>query len=211
MSRKTVRLLVAAFVLLSGGVTGRAEQLVVTLSQEHIVEAIELASDEKAAAKFLQSYVLQTRSGMGNGPLIGYMSTPFARVVLAVRAATKDGKTFSAADVTPDLVSPELRVMVLNQGAAYDAATAVAQVVTIVRGSPQVTVEPIRRAAATDDHHRLYAVSRDNAGALMLSFPLDVVVQGSQIRVAYSHVVRGSSAITNCKHCVVPIGAARLR
>jgi hypothetical protein len=148
---------------------------------------------------------------MGNGPLIGYMSTPFARVVLAVRAAKKEGKVFSAADVAPNLVSPELQVIVLNQSAAYDAATSVAQVVTVVRGTPQTTVEPIRRATAPDDHSRLYAVSRDNAGALVPSFPLDVVVQGSQIRVAYSHVVRGSSAITNCKDCVVPIGATRLR
>jgi hypothetical protein len=87
----------------------------------------------------------------------------------------------------------------------------VRRLVTVVRGTPQATVEPIRRATATDDHYRLYAVSRDNAGALVLSFPLDVVVQGSQVRVAYSHVVRGSSAITNCKDCVVPIGATRLR
>jgi hypothetical protein len=211
VSRNTTRLLIAAFVLLSSGTTGRAEQLAVTLSQEQIREAIELASDEKAATKFLQAYVLQSRSGMGSGPLIGYMSTPYARLVLAARAAKKDGKAFSAADVAPDLVSPELQVIMLNQSAAYDAATSVAQVVTVVRGTPPATVEPIRRATATDDHYRLYAVSRDNAGALVLSFPLDVVVQGSQIRVAYSHVVRGSSAITYCKDCLVPIGAARLR
>jgi hypothetical protein len=40
---------------------------------------------------FLDAYVVQTRAGWGNGPLIGSFSTPFARVVHAALAARKKG------------------------------------------------------------------------------------------------------------------------
>jgi hypothetical protein len=195
-------------------VTGAAarQRITASLAPDDVNEAIRLAGDPNGAAKFLQPYIVQSRSGMGTGPLIGYLSTPFSRVVLAARAAQKDGKTFSAADVTADLIVPELHVIVLNQVAAYDPVAAVAQLVVVAANGPSgEPIEPTRRGSVTQEHYRLYAIPRDNAGALMVTFPLDVVTPGRQIRVTYTHVVRGSTAATNCKECVVPLAATRLR
>ena len=73
------------------------------MTPESVDEAIRLAADDKATARFLGAYVVQTRAGWGNGPLIGSFSTPFARVVQAALAARKKGSPFATADVTPDL------------------------------------------------------------------------------------------------------------
>jgi hypothetical protein len=76
---------------LAAAETGAAQQVIVTMTPESVDEAIRLAADEKATAMFLDAYVVQTRAGWGNGPLIGSFSTPFARVVHAALAARKKG------------------------------------------------------------------------------------------------------------------------
>jgi len=70
-----------------------------TLSPDEIQEAVRLCLDERASAKFLQSYVLQTGTGVGTGPLLGYGSTPHARIVFAASTAKKAGRSFGPADV----------------------------------------------------------------------------------------------------------------
>jgi hypothetical protein len=72
------------------------------MTPESVDEVIRLAADEKATSRLLDAYVVQTRAGWGNGPLIGSFSTPFARVVQAAVAARKKGNAFAPADVTPD-------------------------------------------------------------------------------------------------------------
>jgi hypothetical protein len=88
-------------------------QVAATLTPAALEDAIRLAGDEKAARRFLEAYVLQTRAGWGKGPLIGSISTPFARVVQAGLTARKQGNAFTMADVTPELIAPELHVIVL--------------------------------------------------------------------------------------------------
>jgi hypothetical protein len=100
MTRHLLNVIVLALFLATGR-PGAAQQVVVAMTPERIDEAIQLAADEKATAKFLDAYVVQTRAGWGNGPLIGSFSTPFARVVQAALAARKKGNPFATADVTP--------------------------------------------------------------------------------------------------------------
>lgn len=214
MNRQLLMYLV--IVLIAGASIREAtaqEVVAVSLSQREIEEALRLASDEKAARKFLQSYVVQTRTGLGPGPLLGYFSTPFARIVLGSLAARKDGKTFASTDVTPDLLVPELHVLVLSQTAAYDPVPATIQAVTIRprnSNSPDAEIQPLTIVAVTKEHYALYEVTQGN-GATLASFPLTAVAAGNDIRVVFSHVVRGSSALTNCKDCAVPLGVTRIR
>lgn len=202
----------STLIVLLTGIGVADGQLVANMTDADIEEAIRLGIDEKAAAKFLQSYVAQTRTGLGAGPLIGYFSTPFSRVVRAAAAARKQGRPFTRADVTPDLLAPQLEVLALSHPAAYSPTTAAVVDVTITSSnsnSPNEAIQPASTTPATSQHYALYGVSREN-GATVAVFPLTAVAPGHRIRVSYSDVI-GSSAMTNCKECSVPLGVARLR
>lgn len=102
-------------------------------------------------------------------------------------------------------------MLVLSQTAAYDPVPATIQAVTIRPRSSNASdadIRPLTMAAATKEHYALYEVTQ-GTGAMLASFPLTAVAAGNDIRVVFSHVVRGSSALTNCKDCAVPIGAIR--
>src|SRR5215204_3474990 len=136
-----------------------AQQVIVTMTPESVDEAIRLAADEKATARLLDAYVVQTRAGWGNGPLIGSFSTPFARVVQAALAARKKGSAFAAGDVTPDLIAPELHVIALAQTAASDDGM-IATVLSVVlgrRGSkdPADVIQPLRTTELTAQYQSL--------------------------------------------------------
>jgi hypothetical protein len=140
-------LLIAVWCEREAPAQGAAEELM----PESIRDAIRLGADEKASVKFLQPYTVQTRTGMGTGPLIGVWSTPFARVVLAASAARKEEKTFAASDVTPDLLVRELQVFVLPQQAAYADRAATVQTLVVVRrgGGGETVIQPITVAPAS--------------------------------------------------------------
>jgi hypothetical protein len=67
------------------------ERAVSSLSPAQIDDALRIAADEKGAQRFLDQYVLQTRTGLGAGPRIGWLSTPFSRVVVLALDARKTG------------------------------------------------------------------------------------------------------------------------
>jgi hypothetical protein len=100
---------------------------------EHVEEALRLAADEKAAARFLNGYVVQTRAGWGNGPLIGSFSTPFSRVVQAALSARRRAAPFVRGDVPAELLAPEFHVVATTQKGWPDDTT-VASVQAIVLG-----------------------------------------------------------------------------
>lgn len=209
----TRHLLVCAATIAFSGAT-RAEQVAAALTGEQIEEAIRLASDEKAARKFLLAYIVQARSGMGEGPRIGYFSTPYSRIVLAALAARKEGKPFGTTDVDERLIAPQLHVVALNLPAAYDPTRAmVREIVIVARPGPSSgeVIEPTSRTLATPEHHRLYEITPENEDAVVAMFPIAALAAGKDLRVSYTHVVRGSSAVTNCKDCVVPLFSTRVR
>lgn len=214
MNRQFAAFTLFAFVMIAIAFEAVAQELIVNPSPAQIEEAIRLAGDEKAASRFLQAYVVQSRSGMGTGPLLGYVSTPFSRVVLAARAARKEGKAFASADVTADLVAPELHVIVLAQTAAYDPLPARLETVVITSNAgagSDARVEPLRMVAARKEDYAFFGLSSGGDPATVAVFPLTAATPGRSIRVTFTTVIRGSSALTNCKECAVPLGANRLR
>lgn len=213
MNRQLILYLLVGLTAVATARSARGQQLLVNVTPVQIEEALQLASDEKAARKFLQSYVVQRHSGIGTGPLLGYFSTPFSRIVLAALAARKEGKDFASSDVSPELLVPELHVFVLSQTAAYDPVPARMEAVVIASrtsNDADAIVRPVRAVPASRQDYLLYGVTAGD-GSTVAIFPLSAIGAGKNIRVIFSHVVRGSSAITNCKECAVPIGIARLR
>jgi hypothetical protein len=189
-----------------------AQQPVANLTPALIDEAIQLADEDKATARFLQSYILQARSGIGTGPLIGYFSTPFSRVVMAAVMARKDGSKLAASEVPANLLVPELQMLVLSQSAAYSDSPVAVQAVTIAR-RPQdgAAMRPVGTVPATSQHYALFGIVPKGNGALVAAMPMADVAAENTVRVTFSQVVRGSSALTNCKDCAVPLSLTRLR
>jgi hypothetical protein len=213
MTRHLFNIIVPALFLATGE-TAAAQQVVVAMPPESIDEAIQLAADEKATAKFLDAYVVQTRAGWGNGPLIGSFSTPFARVVQAALAARKRGNPFATADVTPDLTAPELHVIALAQTAATDDGM-VATVLSVVlarRGSkdPADVIQPLKTTELTAQYQNLAGTAFKGTGVLAV-FPLSALVADSEIRVVFDRTARGFSGLSMCRECIVPVNLNRLK
>lgn len=191
-----------------------APQLVVGITPERIEEAIQLAADEKVSRKFLDAYVLQSRTGWGNGPLIGTFSTPFARVLQAALAARKQGKPFTAGDVAPEIVAPELHVIATSQEAGLDATNiaSVQSVAVTRRGNTSASdaVQPIRTIELSKDYQSLYGAAFPRPGIVAV-FPLTVVAADHEIHVVFDRMAKGSSASAMCKDCAVPFPINRIR
>ena len=198
------------------GATGRAtaaQQLVTEMSSKNIEQAIQLAGDEKMARRFLSLYVVQSRAGWGNGPLLGTFSTPFARVVQAALAAHKTGKTLAASDVTSEMIAPELHVIAMSQQAALDDSVAAVQSVVIVdrgdRNSATAT-QSLRQVELTKEYKDLYGIESVQRGVVAV-FPLSVLKPGREIRVSFDKVAKASNALATCKDCVVTLLNTGLR
>ena len=184
------------------------------ITPANLEEAIQLATDEKTARKFLDAYVLQPRAGWGHGPLIGTFSTPFSRVVQAALTARKKGHAFTMNDVAADLVVPELHVIATPQPAASDES-AVAGVLSIViapRGAKNATelVEPLNRMELSEQYQALHGIEIKGPATVAV-FPLSAVVPNSEIRVMFDRVARGVWGASACRECIVPFDTTRVR
>jgi hypothetical protein len=145
------------------------------LVAEMTPQQIERAIAEGASAKKAEPYKI------GNFALTaGTFTTPYQRVVLAAFEAKKAYKPFTAADVTPDLVAPEIRVRALPFTFKDGVASVVAVVVT-KRGTRDAT-QPI--SSAPFDMEFSNAFGKTIAGkGIEASFPLSLVDAANEIRI----------------------------
>lgn len=136
----------------------------------------------EGSSKFMQSYILQTRTGVGNGPLLGYCSTPFSRVVLAASEVRKAGRSFTAADIPPEALASEFHVLLLPQQKAYESDLATTQAVVLIVhiGGQDRVVEPVDTRAAAPNEVAAYT-GRTASGATAIRFPMNALVPGSAI------------------------------
>jgi hypothetical protein len=206
-----------ALVLLALGTAtqpGAAQQLVTLMDTKHVEEAFRLAADEKAAARFLDAYVVQTRAGWGNGPLIGTFSTPFSRVVQAAVAARRKATPFGASDVPSELLAQELHVVATAQKGWPDD-TMIATVQSVVLTMPGTTgppsiVQPQRTEELTAEYRALYGIPSTEPGVVAI-FPLTALTSGTVIRVTFDRPARGFTGLSMCRECVIPVDLRRVR
>jgi len=193
---------------------GQAPQPISSLTTDQIEEAIRIGSDEKAARTFLNRYLVQMHAGWGDGPRMGVFTTPFARIVQAAATARKNGGTFSKSDVTAEDLVPELHVIVTFQPSAVsDAKEVPINSITITRGGSvngTDAIEPLKSPALQPAYQSRYGLVLDGAG-IVASFPLSAVAPDREIRVSFREVVKGTSAASNCQHCVVPFPLTGIR
>ena len=120
-------------------------------------------------------YRLQERTIWGDGPVLGYFTTPYSSVALAAALARKRDTPFTPADVTPDMLRPELHVYATSQ-AVYGNKNRIANVKTVAVRPYQskdrtAALQPARTEAGTDDVWNLMGAPA-NGRNMMAVFPL---------------------------------------
>ena len=201
--------------LWAAGIAVGAEggQPAVAITPEQIDEAIQLASDERAAQRFLATFVVQSHAGWGNGPLIGMFSTPFSRVVAAAAAARKRDQPFGRSNVTPDMTASELHIVVFSVAAVGDGDLATVDTVRVRPRAGPHNGDDIRRIRVEDllePYRKLYNIGMEGRGIIAV-FPLSAALAKNEIVVVFDRTARGASALSQCKECVVPFPSSGVR
>jgi len=116
---------------------------------------------------------------------VTYVTTPFSRVMAARFMAERVYKSFSAADVTPEMIAPELHVYAQPIPSGATAINVDAVVIT-PRGSKDrsAAIHPIRAQPLPTEFKNLLGATVDGRG-LMAVFPIEVLTPDNEVRVVY--------------------------
>ncbi len=175
-----MRALVLSLVLLPAML---AADVVTEMTPERIREAIAFGTKKKS----LSNYPIGDEWNV----LLNF-STPFLRVAQAAAEAASTYRPFGEADVTPDLIEPEIR---LNAVASIYNVAIVSNVRAVVIVLPDGRViQPSRVEERIEDYQNRYG-AKGTARSLIAYFPLSVVMDGNEVRV-----VRGSESRTKFDH-----------
>lgn len=159
-------------------------------------------------------YRLQESSGWGNEPLLGYFTTPYSRVALAAAAARKRYKTFTPADVTPEMLAPELHVYAVSR-AIEGRMNAIANVEAVVvmpykSKDRSAVVQPTSTTELTEEYQNLMGAVASGRSILAV-FPLSVLDEKNEIRVVFDRYVPGSTLLKGCTDCGVRFKLDKVR
>jgi hypothetical protein len=118
--------------------------------------------------------------------VLGMFSTPFSRVAMAAQDARRQYRPFTAADVTDEMLAPELHVIVPAYSASAGDIRNVDAVVIAPRGSKDdsAVLQPIRSEPMRDEFRTLLGATFEGRG-LIAVFPLDVLREGNELRIVY--------------------------
>ena len=159
-------------------------------------------------------YKLQERTIWGDGPELGYFTTPYSRVALAAALARKAGKPFAPADVTPDMLLPELHVYATSQ-AIYGNKNRIANVEAVIilpEGSKDrsAAIQPTRITDVAEELRSLVG-ARTGGRSVMVVFPLSALNEHNELQVEFDRHVPGSSSIKGCTECSVRFKLDKVR
>lgn len=166
--------------LLAGGV-------VTDMTPELIREAIAYGAKEKK----IQPYKLSGKRGshgcfgVDNGqnmsrPTIASYTTPFMRVALAAAEAKSTYKEFTAADVTPEMLAPEVVMVAPSWAKCREGIKGVKAVVIVLPGGQ--VVHPERQLELTEKYSNAYGAT-DSGQGILAFFPFSAIQEGAEVRV----------------------------
>jgi hypothetical protein len=181
-------------------VTARA-QIIQDMTPERIREAIALGS----TVKDLRPYKIQEKARWSWPPLIAVYTTPFLRVALAANVAKQHYKQFTEADVSPEMIAPEIHIYAPSR--AVDG-TSVANVETIVvlpynSKDRSQAVHPTRMSEASEQYKNLFGFSAEGRGMLAV-FPLEVWREDNEVHMVFDRGIpssQGPGALGGCADC----------
>lgn len=186
-----------------------AAAAIATMTPKEIRGAIAFGMAEKT----MPTYALRKPGFVGANfkPVLGSFSTPFLRVAQSAHAAQVSFKTFAEADVTPDLIAPELHVFGFAQSDRGQVVN-VQQILITKKGSkePAAAIRPSRSEPIPVTMRNLYGFKGDGE-SLFAVFPIDALRDGSEIHVIYDGRVHDGAPNKYCEDCAVEIDMAKIR
>ena len=155
--------------------------------------------------KNLGWYRIQEKARFSWPPLIAFYTTPFLRVALAANDAKKHYKTFTEADVTPEMIAPE--IIVFSPSHASDGAD-IANVDTIVllprnTKDPGQAIHPTEMKDASQEYKNLLGFTGEGRGMVAI-FPVNVWTEGVEMHVVFDRAIpsaMGANAVGGCTDC----------
>lgn len=188
-------------------------QIVRDMTPDRIREAIALG----VSSKELGPYKIQEKARWSWPPLIAFYTTPFLRVALAANAAKKRYQPFKEADVTPEMIAPEIQVYAPSHSLE---GTAVANVVTIIvlpykSQDTSQAVHPTRTMEASVEYKNLFGFSGEGSG-MVAAFPLEAWTEKNEVHVVFDRAIPnsnplGSGGLGGCMDCKSRIYLEKVR
>jgi hypothetical protein len=187
--KKTVLMLLLA-------ATPLRAQVVTDMTPERVAEAIAVG---------LQARTMDYPRVKG-GPAECALATPFMRVARAAFDAKRTYKTFTPADVTPDMLAPTVHVVCPSQcvveacTSQYGFATVQAVVITAKGGgSPE---QPISSEPMPAVYQNVFGATYQASG-LLATFPVAALQPGRELHVVFDKNV--SAKFSRCTDCRIDL------
>lgn len=186
-------------------------QVIQEMTPERIREAIALGM----SGKDVRPYRIQEKARWSWPPLIGFYTTPFLRVALAANAAKKRYQPFTEADVTPDMIAPEVQVYAPSHDLGGAVIANVVAVVLLPRDSRDASraIQPTRIQDVTEQYKNLFGYTGEGGGKVA-SFPLAVWTERYDAHVVFDRPIPSSQSATamgGCTDCKSHIYLSKIR
>jgi hypothetical protein len=186
-------------------------QIVRDMTPERVREAIALGTK----AKDLGWYRIQEKARFSWPPLIGLYTTAFLRVALAANTAKKQYKPFTEADVTPDMITPEILVYTRSHAVEGTEIANAETIVLLPHNSKDASraIHPTQMKEASQEYKNLLGFSGEGKG-LVAVFPLDAWREDNDVHVVFDQAIpssQGANALGGCKDCKWRISLDKVR
>jgi len=182
--------------------TMQAQRIVATMTPELVAEAIKAGARGSVA-----SGELIEKSGWSWGSLhIATFSTPFMRVAAAASQAKRQSRTFSAGEVTPDMMAPELHIYAWAAVDGGNVANVSAVFITPKKGSQATKMEqairPGRFEPIPQQVPNLAGATATVTGRIAV-FPLSALSEDNEVHVIYDRqtTIGVTAARVKCDDC----------
>jgi hypothetical protein len=186
-------------------------QIVRDMTPERIREAIGFGTKSRD----LGWYRIQEKARFTWPPLIAVYTTPFLRVALAANAAKKQYKTFAEADVTPDMIKPEIVVFAESHAVQGADIANVETIVVLPHKSKDASqaIHPTEMKDASQEYKNLLGFTGEGKG-MVAFFPIDAWSEDNDVRVVFDKTIPGSggpNALGGCMDCKSRIYLEKVR
>jgi hypothetical protein len=177
--------------------------IVTNMTPELVAEAIKVGEKgDVPSGRLTQS------SGFSWGSVhIATFSTPFMRVAMAARQAKKEYRKFTPADVTPEMIAPELHVYAWSQGLAEngpDTANVTAVVITPKKGNKEEkagkAIQSLRFEPIPQTFQNLLGAKVEGVGRMAV-FPLNALSEDNEVHVVYDKNAKMGENAAGGRHC----------
>lgn len=171
-------------------------QVVTEMTPERIAEAIALGS---------QSKKLEYPRVKG-GPAWCALVTPFGRVARAAFEAKRAYKTFAPANITPEMLAPNVDVVCPSQcvvvACTHRLGVASVRAIVITGKSGASPEQPISSEPMPEVYRNAFG-SADEASGLLATFPVSALKPGRELRVVFDRKVSG--LFGGCEDCKIDL------